>query len=57
MGLAFLLKLWARLAEREGQSMTEYALIMAAIAIVVYVSYQSLGNAIGNELGSVTNSL
>ena len=57
MGLAFLLKLWARLVEREGQSMTEYALIMAAIAIVVYVSYQSLGNAIGNELGGVTNSL
>ncbi len=57
MGLAFLVKVWLRLAERKGQSMTEYALIMAAIAVVVYTAYESLGNAIVNEVGNVTNSL
>ncbi len=57
MGLAFLVKVWLRLAARKGQSMTEYALIMAAIAVVVYSAYQSLGNGIVNEVGNVTNSL
>ncbi|MFI5351344.1 MAG: Flp family type IVb pilin [Candidatus Binatales bacterium] len=57
MGLACLVKVWLRLAERKGQSMTEYALILAAIAVVVYTSYQSLGNGILNEIGNVTNSL
>jgi len=57
MGLAFLVKVWLRLVARKGQSMTEYALIMAAIAVVVYSAYQSLGNGIVNEVGNVTNSL
>lgn len=41
------------------QTMTEYALILAAVAIVVYVAYQTLGqdittlvNQIGNKLTS-----
>jgi len=31
-------------ALRRAQTMTEYALILAAIAIVVYVAYNTLGN-------------
>jgi len=57
MVLAFLVKVWLRLGERKGQSMTEYALIMAAIAVVVYSAYQSLGTGIVNTVGNVTNSL
>jgi Flp pilus assembly pilin Flp len=51
-------KTFVKITEREqGQTMTEYALIMAAIAVVAYVSYKALGNAIVNILGNVTNSL
>ena len=32
----------------KGQTMTEYALILAAIAIVVFVTYQVLGQSITN---------
>lgn len=32
---------------KRGQTMTEYALILAAIAIVVYVAYNTLGQDIG----------
>jgi Flp pilus assembly pilin Flp len=32
----------------KGQTMTEYALILAAIAIVVFVTYQVLGQTITN---------
>ena len=31
-----------------GQTMTEYALILAAIAVVVYGTYRALGNNIGS---------
>ena len=31
---------------RSGQTMTEYALILAAVAVVVYVTYQILGQDI-----------
>ena len=56
MGFASLSKVWSRLGACKGQSMTEYALIMAAIAVVVYSAY-NLGNGIMNEVGNVTNSL
>jgi Flp pilus assembly pilin Flp len=36
----------ARLRPRRGQTMTEYALILAAIAIAVFVTYQTMGNNI-----------
>jgi Flp pilus assembly pilin Flp len=36
----------ALLGNRNAQTMTEYVLIVAAIAIVVYGTYQALGNNI-----------
>ena len=36
-----------------GQTMTEYALILAAVAIVVYVAYSTLGNDIGTLVNHV----
>lgn len=43
--------------EEEGQGMAEYALIMAAIAVVCIVAYQLLGNAIRDQVNEVTNEL
>jgi Flp pilus assembly pilin Flp len=42
---------------RRGQTMTEYALILAAIAIVVYVAYNTLGNDIGTLVNHVDSIL
>jgi Flp pilus assembly pilin Flp len=42
---------------RRGQTMTEYALILAAVAIVVYVTYQTMGNDIGTMVNKVDNAL
>ena len=43
-----------------GQTMTEYALILAAIAVVVYGTYRALGNnisSLGNGIDSaLTNA-
>jgi Flp pilus assembly pilin Flp len=41
----------------KGQSMTEYALILAAIAVVVFVGYKALGTQINTLLGNVTADL
>jgi Flp pilus assembly pilin Flp len=40
-----------------GQTMTEYALILAAIAIVVYGTYRALGNNIGSLASGVDSTL
>lgn len=41
----------------KGQTMTEYALILSAVAVVVYVGYQTMGTTITSLLTSVDNSL
>jgi Flp pilus assembly pilin Flp len=40
-----------------GQTMTEYALILAAVAIVVFVTYQSMGTDIGSVVNGVNSDL
>ena len=40
-----------------GQTMTEYALILAAVAVVVFVGYQTMGGDIGTLLSSVDSQL
>ena len=42
---------------RRGQTMTEYALILAAVAVVVFVGYQTMGTTIGLLLTNVDTSL
>lgn len=39
------------------QTMTEYALILAAVAVVVVAGYQLMGNTISNLLNTVDNKL
>jgi Flp pilus assembly pilin Flp len=45
------------LGQVRGQTMTEYALILAAIAVVVYGAYAAMGNNIGSLANGVDSSL
>ena len=40
-----------------GQTMTEYALILAAVAVVVFVGYQTMGSTIKLLLTNVDSQL
>ena len=40
-----------------GQTMTEYALILAAVAVVVFIGYQTMGTTIGTLLNNVDTLL
>jgi len=40
-----------------GQTMTEYALILSAVAVVVYIGYQTMGGDITSLLSTVDTSL
>jgi Flp pilus assembly pilin Flp len=51
-------KLYARTDSfARGQTMAEYALILAAVAVVVFVGYQTMGTTITTLLSSVDTSL
>jgi Flp pilus assembly pilin Flp len=42
---------------RKGQTMTEYALILAAVAIVVFITYEVMGQDIGTLVSGIDNAL
>jgi Flp pilus assembly pilin Flp len=42
---------------QRGQTMAEYALILAAVAVVVFVGYQTMGTTITTLLTAVDNQL
>jgi len=42
---------------QRGQTMAEYALILAAVAVVVFVGYQTMGTTITGLLSSVDTKL
>jgi Flp pilus assembly pilin Flp len=53
-----LTRLFVKVRENQrGQTMTEYALILAAVAVVVFVGYQLMGTTINGLLGSVDSQL
>jgi Flp pilus assembly pilin Flp len=53
-----LTRLWVRFREyRSAQTMTEYALILAAVAIVVFITYQVMGQDIGKLVNRVDSEL
>jgi Flp pilus assembly pilin Flp len=41
----------------KGQTMTEYALILAAVAIVVFITYEVMGQDIGSLVNKIDSSL
>jgi Flp pilus assembly pilin Flp len=61
MGMTFVTKMYVLLSEaghhRAGQTMTEYVLIIAAIAVAGYVAYQGLEVGINGIIAKVTTSL
>ena len=42
---------------QRGQTMSEYALILAAVAVVVFVGYQTMGTTITTLLSGVDTKL
>ena len=51
-------KLYVKTGEfARGQTMTEYALILAAVAVVVFAGYQTMGSTISTLLSSVDGQL
>jgi pilus assembly protein Flp/PilA len=52
-----MLKLWKKLREKEGQSLVEYALILALVAIVVIAALTTLGEEVGNRMNTISNEL
>lgn len=54
----FLTSTFVRMGEwKKGQTMTEYALILAAIAVVVFVAYQATGTDINSLVNSVDSQI
>jgi Flp pilus assembly pilin Flp len=53
-----IIKMYERVRKlAKGQTMTEYALILAAIAIVVFIAYETMGNDIKSLVSSVDSYL
>jgi Flp pilus assembly pilin Flp len=53
-----LTRLFVKVREyQRGQTMTEYALILAAVAVVVYLGYKTMGSNITTVLSSVDSQL
>jgi Flp pilus assembly pilin Flp len=53
-----LTRLFVKVREyQRGQTMTEYALILSAVAVVVFVGYQAMGTTIDTLLTNVDGKL
>ncbi len=51
-------KMFVKVREyQRGQTMAEYALILAAVAVVVFVGYQTMGTTITTLLSNVDTQL
>jgi len=45
------------LRKARGQTMAEYSLILAAIAVVAFAGYQTMGSTVSSLLGTVDGKL
>jgi len=60
--MEFLTKMYVQAREwhkglSKGQTMTEYALILAAVAVVVFVTYETMGNDISALVNRIDTEL
>jgi Flp pilus assembly pilin Flp len=56
--MEFLTRMFVKARELpKGQTMTEYAMILAAVAIVVFITYQVMGQEIGSMVNKINTSL
>ena len=53
----FLKKFYRRLNLRKGQSLVEYALILALIAVVAILVLRGIGSSVNNKLAAVNSNL
>jgi len=53
----FLVKLWLAMRSEKGQSLVEYALILALVAIVVITALTALGGQASNAMSNVANTI
>ncbi len=53
----FMTKLWLAMRSKKGQSLVEYALILALVAIVVITALTTLGGHASNAMNSVATDL
>ena len=54
----FMIKMFVKAQNwQKGQTMTEYALILSAVAVVVYAGYKTMGTTITALLTSVDGNL
>jgi len=51
----FMFKLWTALKSKKGQSLVEYALILALVAIVVITALTALGGSAQNAMQNISN--
>ena len=49
--------LWRKLKDRHGQSLVEYALILALVVIVVITALTALGRKVQDTIEAVSNDL
>ena len=50
-------RLYVRIRKHRGQTMTEYAMILATIAVVCYLAYKGLGTQISTLANGVAQDL
>jgi pilus assembly protein Flp/PilA len=50
-------KLLRRIRQRKGQSLVEYALILALVAIVVIAALTTLGQSASNKMNTVSTTM
>jgi len=56
--MEFLTRMFVKAREwHKGQTMTEYALILAAVAVVVFVTYEVLGQDINGLVKTIDTDL
>ena len=53
----FITRMWLAVRSQKGQSLVEYALILALVAIVVITALTTLGGHTSNAMNSVATSL
>ena len=56
--MTFLTRMFVKAREwHKGQTMTEYALILAAVAVVVFVTYEVMGQDINSLVNNIDKNL
>lgn len=55
--MKWLVAVWQKLREKRGQSLVEYALILALVAIVVITALTALGGEASNTMNNVADTI